>query len=209
MNSLLKIIAVVTMICDHVGLLFYPEIEIFRIIGRLSLPIFCYMISEGYKYTKNFKKYVILLLALAVISEIPYLMLGTMKLNILFSFVLALIILYVKDYSGGKYNVDRFAYVLVYAAVLLNVEYGVYPLLLIIIFYEFGQKKLLSFSLVLVITFIYAISINVIYQIVAALSVFIIWYVPKVKFKINKYVFYPIYPIQWVILILIKVYVIQ
>ena len=49
----LKIIALLTMTVDHVGLLF-------RIyIGRLALPLFCLMIAEGVIHTKSFKKYVL------------------------------------------------------------------------------------------------------------------------------------------------------
>ena len=51
----LKIIALVTMTFDHVGLVFY--IEPFRYIGRLALPLFCLMIVEGVIHTHNFKKY--------------------------------------------------------------------------------------------------------------------------------------------------------
>ena len=53
----LKIIALLTMTIDHVGLLF--RIEPFRYIGRLALPLFCLMIAEGVIHTKSFKKYVL------------------------------------------------------------------------------------------------------------------------------------------------------
>ena len=53
----LKIIALLTMTVDHVGLLF--NIEPFRYIGRLALPLFCLMIAEGVIHTKSFKKYVL------------------------------------------------------------------------------------------------------------------------------------------------------
>ncbi len=53
----LKIIALLTMTIDHVGLLF--NIEPFRYIGRLALPLFCLMIAEGVIHTKSFKKYVL------------------------------------------------------------------------------------------------------------------------------------------------------
>ena len=51
----LKIIALVTMTFDHVGLVF--NIESFRYIGRLALPLFCLMIAEGVIHTRSFKKY--------------------------------------------------------------------------------------------------------------------------------------------------------
>ena len=51
----LKVIALVTMTIDHVGLTF--NIDPLRYIGRLALPIFCFMIAEGVLHTRNFKKY--------------------------------------------------------------------------------------------------------------------------------------------------------
>ena len=51
----LKIIALITMTFDHVGLVF--NIESFRYIGRLALPLFCLMIAEGVIHTRSFKKY--------------------------------------------------------------------------------------------------------------------------------------------------------
>jgi hypothetical protein len=49
----LKLIAAGAMLADHVGLMFFPEAELLRIIGRLAFPIFAFMIAEGCKYTRN------------------------------------------------------------------------------------------------------------------------------------------------------------
>jgi len=60
----LKVIALLTMAIDHIGLIFY--VEPLRYIGRLSLPLFCFMIVEGVIHTKNFKKYILRLGIMAV-----------------------------------------------------------------------------------------------------------------------------------------------
>ena len=44
-NNQLKIIALISMVLDHVGLALFPKIELFRILGRLALPIYAYMIA--------------------------------------------------------------------------------------------------------------------------------------------------------------------
>ena len=58
-NFWIKIIALVTMTFDHIGyLLSNPDVSnVFRHIGRLALPLFCFMIAEGAIHTKSFKKY--------------------------------------------------------------------------------------------------------------------------------------------------------
>ncbi|MCL2007860.1 MAG: conjugal transfer protein TraX [Treponema sp.] len=72
----LKIIASVVMFLDHFVTVFFAHNEmislVFRLLGRLAAPIFCYFIAEGFFYTSNLKKYTIRLLILAVISHIPY-----------------------------------------------------------------------------------------------------------------------------------------
>ena len=58
-NFWLKVLALLTMTIDHIGFLFmYGEAyTIFRSIGRLALPLFCFMIAEGAIHTKSFNKY--------------------------------------------------------------------------------------------------------------------------------------------------------
>lgn len=74
----LKIIALLTMTIDHIGYSF--DIDAFRIIGRLALPLFCFMIAEGAIHTKNFRKYALRLgimasvisLAILLSEVVPY-----------------------------------------------------------------------------------------------------------------------------------------
>ena len=44
---MLKLIAMLTMLVDHIGLLFFPEIMAFRIVGRIAMPLFAYGIAQG------------------------------------------------------------------------------------------------------------------------------------------------------------------
>lgn len=68
----LKMIAAISMTIDHIGVMIFPDLLILRIIGRLALPIFAYMIAEGCRYTKNKKKYLFLLFAVALLCQIVY-----------------------------------------------------------------------------------------------------------------------------------------
>ena len=82
MTSLwLKIIAVTSMIVDHIGAVFFPYymVHIFgvtfyplRTIGRLAFPIYCFLLIEGICHTSNWKKYAVRLGVLALLSEIPF-----------------------------------------------------------------------------------------------------------------------------------------
>lgn len=74
----LKIIAVVTMLIDHIGAVFispseYPYVFlVLRGIGRLSLPLFLFLIVEGFYHTSNIQNYLKRLGIFALISEIPF-----------------------------------------------------------------------------------------------------------------------------------------
>ena len=97
-NNQLKIIAMVSMLCDHVGLLFFPSADIFRIIGRLAFPIFAYMIAEGCRYTKNRAKYLGLIAGMGIVFQVVYLVaMGSLYQGILVTFSLAIITIYAID----------------------------------------------------------------------------------------------------------------
>ena len=71
-GTALKLIAMVSMVFDHVGDNFFPEQTWMRVIGRMALPIFAFCVAEGYLHTRNRKKYLLRLGVFALVSEIPF-----------------------------------------------------------------------------------------------------------------------------------------
>jgi hypothetical protein len=100
-RELLKIIAIVTMLVDHVGNILYPDLLFLQMIGRLSFPIFAYLIVLGVESTKKPLKYMVTLLVFAVVSQVPYFLAFEIqpfeRLNILFSLLLSAITVYYYD----------------------------------------------------------------------------------------------------------------
>ncbi len=95
-GNVLKIIAAVTMVIDHVGLMFFPHDMIFRIIGRISFPIFAFMISEGARYTKNKLRYFLTMFSLAAVCQLVYYFFdnGSLYMCILVTFSLSILLVY-------------------------------------------------------------------------------------------------------------------
>lgn len=97
-GTTLKVLAMITMLCDHLWGIGLVDSEWLHIVGRLAFPIFAFLITEGYAHTKDFKAYCLRLLGFALISEIPFnLMMGSLiypfHQNVMFTFLLALLLL--------------------------------------------------------------------------------------------------------------------
>lgn len=91
-GNVLKIIAAVSMLIDHIGVILFPGVRIFRIIGRIAFPIFAYMIAEGCRYTKNKYRYFGNVIILAVVLQLVYFIAyRSTFLNILYTFALSMI----------------------------------------------------------------------------------------------------------------------
>lgn len=72
----LKTIAVAAMIIDHAAYLFCDAASplgiVLHFIGRLTAPIMCYFLAEGYYHTGNFRWYAMRLFVFALISQVPF-----------------------------------------------------------------------------------------------------------------------------------------
>ena len=67
---ILKLIALASMIIDHIGAVFPDTISIwFRVVGRLAFPIFVFLLAEGFRHTKSSRRFLIRLGFFAIISE--------------------------------------------------------------------------------------------------------------------------------------------
>jgi len=93
-NYHLKLLAAATMVIDHVGVVFYPDNDWLRIVGRISFPLFVWLLVQGETHTRNVWQYGLRLAALAVLSQPLYqIVLDANRPNILFQLLLGLVCL--------------------------------------------------------------------------------------------------------------------
>lgn len=105
--DVLKLIAVAAMLIDHIAWAFVPfnsfAGQAMHIIGRITAPIMCFMLAEGYHKTRNVKKYAARLGAFAVISHFAYVYFETGSFDlihstsVIFTLFLGLMALIVRD----------------------------------------------------------------------------------------------------------------
>ena len=151
-SRLLKILAVVLMTVDHVGLLVFPHVEILRIIGRLAYPLFAFLVAYGCIKTRNLSGYFLRLIAFAVWLEIAWVVLPVGEVrnhNIFFTLAFGVLAVWTvnalwKNAPAKEGFVDRMfllaisvllAGFVALTAGLLQVDFGVAGVALIAMFY--------------------------------------------------------------------------
>ena len=73
------------------------DYEICQFFGNFTIVIMCFLVVQGLKHTRSVLIYVLSLLSWAMISEVPFYLLFGLQLNVLFTLLASLIIIYLSD----------------------------------------------------------------------------------------------------------------
>ncbi len=152
----LKLIACVAMLCDHIGYfgVLPPAVSLgMRIVGRIAFPIYCYLLSFGFRKTHNKYLYLARLAAFAVISELPfnYCFYGTVSFgfkNVFFTLSLGLAAVLIYDIMAqGRGLASKLLAIVptvLFALIAdwLETDYAGFGVALIFLFYMAGESKL-------------------------------------------------------------------
>ncbi len=218
-RAFLKIAAMFTMLCDHIGFILvpvnrFPEIYYtLRIIGRIAFPLFCFMLVEGFIHTHSRKNYIIRLALFAVISEIPFDLFSCGSTsdwgsqNVMWTLLIGFIVLCGLEKFEEQYLSKL---VIVFAgglvAYFMHTDYSMFGVFLIAILYICRYNNKIRIAL---------LGIMVLMQgrieAFAALSIpFIMKYDPdKNDIHLPKYFFYVFYPAHLFILYLIHKFILN
>ncbi len=97
-GNALKLIAALSMVLDHIGVMLFPEIELLRILGRLAFPLFAFFIAEGCRYTKNRARYLGMLVGMAAIFQLVYYFaMQSLYMSVFVTFSLSVALIYLLD----------------------------------------------------------------------------------------------------------------
>lgn len=231
-GSALKWIAIITMFMDHSAKLFYlPEsiieqfpsamaafytglikvFDIFLILGRLSFPLFCFLLVEGFIHTSNVKKYFTRLLIFAVLSEIPYDLafrnsfFTLEKQNVFFTLLIGLTVLIGLEKFQKRTPLNiilslGIVFIGIFSAEFMQTDYGGWiGVLLISVLYYLREYPLLK---------CFAGGLVILQNSISGLFSFIfIYFYNGERGRQWKYLFYFFYPVHLLVLVGIQQYV--
>lgn len=158
-GSMLKLIAVISMLIDHTGLVLLAQFPssfvplftllgypvtlywIVRGIGRIAFPIFCFLLLEGFYHTSNRMAYARSLLVFAVLSEIPFNLMLSGKLlypqqNVFFTLLIGYLTFWaLEETKGFPLKQLAVAFAGFSAACIIRGDYGVKGYLFLLLLY--------------------------------------------------------------------------
>lgn len=245
-GSALKVIAVVTMFIDHFSKIvlqwllnyyWFPMSEtgamppdrylsigdfnriVLQGIGTMAFPIFCFLLAEGFFYTRNRKRYIGMMLVFAFISEIPFdlgffgylsMQEGTFPFyfgyqNVFFTLFLGLAALCCIDSFSyhGENRVQKIKSVILQAAgvavmavfaELIHCDYESRGVLYIAAFYVFRKNRIYQILLFLLLYILYTGNQPNVFTLSACLII-LLYNGQRGKLKL-KYFFYIFYPLH-------------
>lgn len=214
-NNQLKIIAMISMLIDHIGVQLFPNILILRIIGRLAYPIFAYMIAEGCFYTKNKLKYFLSVSVLGIACQLVfYFFMGSLYQGILITFAFSILTIFAIDYFINKKNFLSFLVVLItilavcfvtifmpiiYRDIGFEIDYTALGVLLPVAIYYSKHKVLKIFFVALICFFLSFIYEDFQFYSLLSLPLLLLYNGERGTAKL-KYMFYIFYPVHLIII---------
>ena len=232
-SNMLRTIAVILMLSDHIWATYMSFGNWMTYIGRMAFPIFAFQIAEGFVHTSNFKKYALRLLGFAIVTEIPFNLFYSSRWfnpyhqNVLFTLLLGLLAIYVIDNLKKKLTAKNIGLsalwlaLICIASVIGFVDYGFLGMLTVVMFYVLRDfpfawfAQLVAMVLINIVFFegqvfpfeIFGKMVEIPSQGFAVFSLIPIWVYGGKKGKSSKilqYGFYAFYPVHMLILYLLK-----
>lgn len=224
-RGILKYIAVITMTLDHIAAyLFSSDLilyTIFRSIGRITAPVICLFVAEGYFYTQSKLKYFLRILVFAMISQIPFMLaegigIKDFRMNILFTLMISFGVIWCYDFVKNSFF--KWVSIILLIGISYFSDWAFIVPIWVLIFYALRNNKNLKFRNFTVTMMIYLVIIclssyllkyqllDYLFHFGMLLSIPILWIYNGINGKKHhyKWLFYGFYPLHLIIIVMIR-----
>ncbi len=143
----MKLLASIAMVLDHVAVIFLVEETalwvVFRTLGRITAPVMCFFLSEGFIHTSSSRKYLRRLGFFALISQVPYAIAfrGVTEWwspNVIYTLYISLVCLVVRRYRKTQ---DAVLILVCLFALTIVADWGIIAPLYVLAFYAAGTSN--------------------------------------------------------------------
>lgn len=154
----LKYIAIFAMLFDHIAWTFIdfntPLATAFHFVGRITAPIMCYFIAQGYDLTSSKTKYGLRLLIFAFISQVPWIIyhgytIYNFSLNMIFTLFICFLAVHIE--SSVENKIVKNLGIILLCICSIHCDWYVYAVLYSVFFYRYKnnhKKRFIAFSIV-------------------------------------------------------------
>jgi hypothetical protein len=223
-QDILKIIAILTMTVDHIGYILTPTFEEpLRLIGRLSFPIFVFLLIFNLIQKVSFQKYITRLFSFAIITSLmigpfKYILKEILPLNIFWTLLLGITAIYGLNKINQECKSRNYRYFITIYMLLICItlsiltDYAIFGFLYILSFYRWYTTKNIFYAFTsATLGFLINLDISLIACVISCLTtVVFLFHITKSKnakrFLKPWWLFYAYYPIHLSILYAIKLY---
>ena len=150
-RDVLKVIAIIAMTADHASTAFLAEgtalYDICQFFGNFTIVIMCFFVVQGLRHTRSVLNYALRLLSWAIIVEAPFCLLFGLQLNVLFTLLAILVIIYLLDRMGWLVGIAALA---LFFPISLICDWSLIAPVFTVIYYVLHkmQKEILSLFLI-------------------------------------------------------------
>jgi hypothetical protein len=204
----MQLVAMLTMLVDHTGKVFFPDQTVWRIVGRIAFPIYAYLLVLGYQRTSNLKRYLLRLTIIGLLSQYPFMIaLDIAGINAVGTLLISLLTLIGLD--TFKSYLQR-SLILITSALLLEFgqfDYGAYGLLLVCIYRYTKLHWMVALHLILNVVFVFVKGWLI--ESYSVLATIWIAYMPTLfgwigKLRVPRWLWLAFYPLHLTVLMVVE-----
>ena len=150
-RDVLKVIAIIAMTADHASAAFLDDrtavYGLCQFSGNFTIVIMCFFVVQGLRHTRSVMNYALRLLTWAIISEAPFYLLFGLQLNVLFTLLASLIIIYLINRMGWLVGIAALA---LFFPLSLICDWSIIAPVFTIIYYALQEKQKENISLIII-----------------------------------------------------------